>query len=382
MGLKVSKRGTIPPFIVMDVLRAANKRAAEGHDVVHLEVGQPSTGAPSLVVEAAKAALDSDTLGYTDALGLPELRQGIAEHYKHTYGVAVDAERVVLTVGSSGAFLLGFLSAFEAGDRVALASPGYPAYRNILSALGVEAVNVLVGAETNFQPTPALLDRIEGTIDGLIVTSPCNPTGTMVDGDELAALAEYCGERGIRLVSDEIYHGITYGDVAETALRLTDDAIIINSFSKYFSMTGWRLGWMVLPESLLRSVECLAQNLFVSPPAISQRAALAVFDCRDELDGHVKRYARNRALLLEELPKAGYDKLAPVQGAFYIYADVAHLTNDSQEYCQRMLRETGVAATPGVDFDPERGNRFVRFSFAGATDDMAEAARRLRDWQG
>jgi aspartate/methionine/tyrosine aminotransferase len=366
----------------MDVLRAANKRAAEGHDVVHLEVGQPSTGAPSLVVEAAKAALDSDTLGYTDALGLPELRQGIAEHYKHTYGVAVDAERVVLTVGSSGAFLLGFLSAFEAGDRVALASPGYPAYRNILSALGVEAVNVLVGAETNFQPTPALLDRIEGTIDGLIVTSPCNPTGTMVDGDELAALAEYCGERGIRLVSDEIYHGITYGDVAETALRLTDDAIIINSFSKYFSMTGWRLGWMVLPESLLRSVECLAQNLFVSPPAISQRAALAVFDCRDELDGHVKRYARNRALLLEELPKAGYDKLAPVQGAFYIYADVAHLTNDSQEYCQRMLRETGVAATPGVDFDPERGNRFVRFSFAGATDDMAEAARRLRDWQG
>ena len=382
MGLKISKRGTIPPFIVMDVLRAANKRAAEGHDVVHLEVGQPSTGAPSLVVEAAKAALDSDTLGYTDALGLPELRQGIAEHYKHTYGVAVDAERVVLTVGSSGAFLLGFLSAFEAGDRVALASPGYPAYRNILSALGVEAVNVLVGAETNFQPTPALLDRIEGTIDGLIVTSPCNPTGTMVDGDELAALVEYCGERGIRLVSDEIYHGITYGDVAETALRLTDDAIIINSFSKYFSMTGWRLGWMVLPKSLLRSVECLAQNLFVSPPAISQRAALAVFDCRDELDGHVKRYARNRALLLEELPKAGYDKLAPVQGAFYIYADVAHLTNDSQEYCQRMLRETGVAATPGVDFDPERGNRFVRFSFAGATDDMAAAARRLRDWQG
>jgi aspartate/methionine/tyrosine aminotransferase len=382
MGLKVSKRGTIPPFIVMDVLRAANERAAEGHDVVHLEVGQPSTGAPSLVVEAAKAALDSDTLGYTDALGLPELRQGIAEHYKHTYGVAVDAERVVLTVGSSGAFLLGFLSAFEAGDRVALASPGYPAYRNILSALGVETVNVLVGAETNFQPTPALLDCIEGTIDGLIVTSPCNPTGTMVDGDELASLAEYCGERGIRLVSDEIYHGITFGDVAETALRLTDDAIIINSFSKYFSMTGWRLGWMVLPESLLRSVECLAQNLFVSPPAISQRAALAVFDCRDELDGHVKRYARNRALLLEELPKAGYDKLAPVQGAFYIYADVAHLTNDSQEYCQRMLRETGVAATPGVDFDPERGNRFVRFSFAGATDDMAEAVRRLRDWQG
>ena len=381
MGLKVSKRGTIPPFIVMDVLRAANERAAAGHDVVHLEVGQPSTGAPSLVVEAAKAALDADPLGYTDALGLPELRRGIAEHYKHTYGIAVDADRVVLTVGSSGGFLLGFLSAFEAGDRVALASPGYPAYRNILGALGVEVVNLPVGAETNFQPTPALLDRVEGAIDGLIVTSPCNPTGTMVQGDELAALVDYCRQGGVRLVSDEIYHGITYGKAAETALRLTDDAIVINSFSKYFSMTGWRLGWMVLPENLLRSVECLAQNLFVSPPAISQRAALAAFESRDELDGHVRRYARNRALLLEELPKAGYDKLAPVEGAFYIYADVAHLTNDSQEYCQRMLRETGVAATPGIDFDPERGNRFVRFSFAGATDDMAEAARRLRDWR-
>ena len=382
MALKVSKRGTIPPFIVMDVLRAANERAAGGHDVVHLEVGQPSTGAPSLVVEAAKAALDNDILGYTDALGLPELRRGLAGHYERTYGIAVDAERIVLTVGSSGAFLLGFLSAFEAGDRVALASPGYPAYRNILSALGVEAVNLLVGAETNFQPTPALLDRVDGALDGLIVTSPCNPTGTMVHGDGLAALVDYCRERGIRLVSDEIYHGITYGEAAQTALRLTDDAIVINSFSKYFSMTGWRLGWMVLPESLVRSVECLAQNLFVSPPAISQRAALAVFECRDELDGHVRRYARNRALLLEELPRAGYDKLAPVEGAFYVYADVAHLTNDSQEYCQRMLRETGVAAAPGIDFDPERGNRFVRFSFAGATDDMAEAARRLRDWQG
>ena len=380
MGLKVSKRGTIPPFIVMDVLRAANERAAAGHDVVHLEVGQPSTGAPSLVVEAAKAALDADTLGYTDALGLPELRRGIAEHYKHTYDIAVDADRVVLTVGSSGGVLLGFLSAFEAGDRVALASPGYPAYRNILGALGVEVVNLPVGAETNFQLTPTLLDRVDGAIDGLIVTSPCNPTGTMVQGDQLAALVDYCREWGVRLISDEIYHGITYGKAAETALCLTDDAIVINSFSKYFSMTGWRLGWMVLPESLLRSVECLAQNLFVSPPAISQRAALAAFESRNELDGHVRRYTRNRALLLEELPKAGYDKLAPVEGAFYIYADVAHLTNDSQEYCQRMLRETGVAATPGIDFDPERGNRFVRFSFAGATDDMAEAARRLRDW--
>ena len=382
MGLKIAKRGRVPPFIVMDVMRAANERAQRGEDVLHLEVGQPGTPAPAKVLAAAANMLGADRLGYTDAFGVPPLRRRIVEHYRGYYGITVDERRVVVTTGSSGAFTLAFLSAFDAGDRVALASPGYPAYRNILAALGVEVVDLLVGAETNFQPAPGVLDAVDGRLDGLIVTSPSNPTGTMIDGEGLAALASLCRERGIRLVSDEIYHGITYEKRAQTALAFTDAAIVINSFSKYFSMTGWRLGWMVVPEDLLRPVECLAQNLFISPPTLSQLAAVAAFDCSEELDGHVARYARNRNLLLAELPKAGFDKLAPADGAFYLYADVAHLTNDSQEFCRRMLAETGVAATPGVDFDPQRGNRFVRFSFAGPTEEVAEAARRLIAWKG
>ena len=382
MGLKIAKRGRVPPFIVMDVMRAANERAQRGEDVLHLEVGQPGTPAPAKVLAAAANMLGADRLGYTDAFGVPPLRRRIVEHYRDYYGITVDERRVVVTTGSSGAFTLAFLSAFDAGDRVALASPGYPAYRNILAALGVEVVDLLVGAETNFQPAPGVLDAVDGRLDGLIVTSPSNPTGTMIDGEGLAALVSLCRERGIRLVSDEIYHGITYEMRAQTALAFTDTAIVINSFSKYFSMTGWRLGWMVVPEDLLRPVECLAQNLFISPPTLSQLAAVAAFDCSEELDGHVARYARNRNLLLAELPKAGFDRLAPAEGAFYLYADVAHLTNDSQEFCRRMLAETGVAATPGVDFDPQRGNRFVRFSFAGPTEEMAEAARRLIAWKG
>jgi aspartate/methionine/tyrosine aminotransferase len=265
---------------------------------------------------------------------------------------------------------------------VALASPGYPAYRNILKALGVEAVEVPVGPETNFQPTPGLLERIDGRLDGLIVASPSNPTGTMIHRDGLKAIVDYCAGRGVRLISDEIYHGITYGEPAETALAFSGDAVVVNSFSKYYSMTGWRLGWMVVPAELLRPVECLAQNLFISPPTVSQYAALAALSCRAELDGHVARYARNRELLLRELPKAGFGRMASADGAFYLYADVTHMTNDSSAFCARMLAETGVAATPGVDFDPERGNRYVRFSFAGRTEDMAEAARRLIAWLG
>ena len=380
MVLKVAKRGAIPPFIVMDVMRAANERAASGGDVLHMEVGQPSTAAPAAVLEAAAEALKTDRLGYTDAFGLPELRRRLARYYKDTYRADVDPARIVITTGSSGAFILAFLSAFEAGDRVALASPGYPAYRNILKALDVEVVNVAVGAQTNFQPTAELLDGVDGALDGLIVASPSNPTGTMILGDGLKTLAAYCAERRIRLVSDEIYHGITYQEQASTLLSFNAEAIVVNSFSKYFSMTGWRLGWMVLPEALLRSVECLAQNLFISPPTLSQHAAIKVFDCTRELDANVARYTVNRELLLEQLPKAGFDKLSSADGAFYLYADVAHLTNDSQEFCRRMLEETGVAATPGIDFDPERGMHFVRFSFSGVTEEMAEAARRLRDW--
>ena len=381
MALKIARRASIPPFIAMDMLRAANERAARGEDILHLEVGQPATGAPGPVLDAARAALETDTLGYTESLGLPALRRRLAGHYRDCYGVDVDPARVAVTTGSSGAFVVAFLCVFEAGDRVALASPGYPAYRNILKALNVEPVNVAVGPDTNFQPTPEVLDRVGGRLDGLIIASPSNPTGTMIHRDQLEALVHYCAAGGIRLISDEIYHGITYGARAETALAFTDEAIVVNSFSKYYSMTGWRLGWCVVPEDLLRPVECLAQNLYISPPALSQHAAITVFDCRAELDANVARYARNRALLLEELPKAGFDKLASAEGAFYLYADVAHMTNDSQDFCQRMLAETGVATTPGTDFDPGRGNHFVRFSFSGATEDVVQAARRLKRWR-
>ncbi len=384
MALKVGSRGAIPPFIVMDVVRAANQREAAGEAVLHLEVGQPGTPAPSGVLTAARRALESDRIGYTDATGIPELRQRIAAHYGETYGVDLDPSRVTVTAGSSGGFLLGFLAAFDAGDRVALAVPGYPAYRNILSALDIEPVLIVAEEEHRFQPTPNLLEQWQSEngcrLDGLIVASPSNPTGTMLDRPAMTALVDYCRGAGIRLVSDEIYHGITYGAAAVSALELSDEAIVINSFSKYFSMTGWRLGWMVLPEQLRRPVECLSQNLFISPPTLSQLAAVAAFDCRDELETLVASYARNRDLLLGELPKAGFDHLAPADGAFYLYADVAHLTNDSEAFCRRILAETKVAVTPGVDFDPLRGNRFLRFSFAGREAEMAEAAERLRVW--
>jgi len=381
MVLKVAARGQVAPFIVMDVMRAANEREAEGENIVHMEVGQPGTGAPKGVVEAATRALQTERLGYTDAFGIPPLREAIRAHYQRTQGLDVPLDRIAVTTGSSGAFILGFLSAFDAGDKVALAAPGYPAYRNILVSLGIEVVEIPVGPDTNFQPTPALLAGCGKTLDGLIIASPSNPTGTMIDAAGLKALYDYCATEGIRLISDEIYHGITYEAPAETVLRFGDDAIVVNSFSKYFSMTGWRLGWMVMPPDLVRAVECLAQNLFISPPAVSQYAAVAVFDCDDELQENLKRYAENRKLLLRELPKAGFDKLASADGAFYIYADVSEMTNDSAAFCQAMLAETGVAATPGADFDPERGHLFVRFSFARDPEDMAEAARRLIAWR-
>jgi len=379
--LKVSARGQVPPFIVMDVMRAAAERAAGGADVLHLEVGQPATGAPQAVIAAAQAALARDILGYTDALGIPSLRQAIARHYRDRHDIDLDPERVVVTTGSSGAFLLAFLAAFDAGDRVGLATPAYPAYRNILSALDLRPVALEAGAADRYQATLDLVRRSPEPLDGLIVASPANPTGTMLRPEELAAIATHCEASGIRLVSDEIYHGITYGALEATALASSDEAIVINSFSKYFSMTGWRLGWMVVPKRLLRAVECLAQNFFISPPALPQHAAVVAFQCRDELDRNVARYRENRALLLEKLPEAGFDRLAPADGAFYLYADIAHLTNDSQDFCRRMLADIGVAVTPGIDFDRARGHHTLRISFAGSTDTMAEAARRLRSWR-
>lgn len=381
MPLKVSKRGQVPPFIVMDVMRATFEREAAGETVLHMEVGQPGTGAPSGVLDAIAKTMRKDRMGYTDAFGLMALRVAIQGHYQRTYDVDVPVEQIVITTGSSGAFILGFLAAFDAGDRVALASPGYPAYRNILTALGIEVVEILVGPETNFQPTTELIDAIDGSLDGLVIASPSNPTGTMIDASGLSSLYDYCVRKKIRMISDEIYHGITYDEPAETIAKFGPDAIIVNSFSKYFSMTGWRLGWMIVPPELTRAVECLAQNLFISPPAISQHAGIAVFDCRDELDGHVVTYSKNRELLLRELPKAGFDKLASADGAFYIYADVSAMTNDSTLFCQQMLAETGVAATPGTDFDPTRGDQFIRFSFARDTKDMRAAAEKLIAWR-
>lgn len=379
---KVSKRGAIPPFFVMEVMRAAAEREAAGLEVLHMEVGQPSTGAPKGVAEAAAAAVaGTDPLGYTGALGIPPLRAAIVRWYKDRYGVEVPERRVVVTTGSSGAFQLGFLAAFDPGDRVAMASPSYPAYRHTLTAAGVVPVELPTGPEHRFQPTVALLEALEEPVQGLIVASPANPTGTMLSREELTALSDWCRANGVRMVSDEIYHGLTYGTGAVTAAEVNDEALVVNSFSKYFSMTGWRLGWMIVPDDLLRSVECLAQNLFISAPTLSQVSAVAAFDCTEELDGHVARYARNRALLLEELPKAGFTKMAPADGAFYIYADVSDMTDDSEALAKRILEETGIACTPGIDFDTARGRRFLRFSFAGAEETIAEAARRLIAWR-
>ncbi|MEZ5666309.1 MAG: aminotransferase class I/II-fold pyridoxal phosphate-dependent enzyme [Alphaproteobacteria bacterium] len=384
MALKIAERGVVPPFIVMDVMQAAAAREAAGRHVLHLEVGQPGTPAPAPVREAAKRALDDDRLGYTLALGIDPLRARIARFYGELYGVDLDPARVVVTVGSSGAFLLAFLAAFDAGDRVALGYPAYPAYRHILKTLGHRVVGLETGAESRFQPNPAMLDAAarDGAIDGLVVASPSNPAGAMLDRPALAALVDWCAAHGTRLISDEIYHGIAYGTPATTALALTDDAIVVNSFSKYFSMTGWRLGWMVVPAAMVRAVECLTQNLNIAPPTLPQLAAPVVFDHLDLCDALVAGYARNRRILLDGLPGAGFARLAPADGAFYIYADVGHVTDDSLGFCARVLDEAGVAIAPGVDFDPLRGHRFVRMSFAGPTADIEQAVQRLAAWGG
>ena len=380
--MKVSKRGAVKPFHAMEVLKTANALEASGRSILHMEIGEPTTGAPQRVRDAAKAALDDTHLGYTEALGLPALRKRVAAHYREAYDLDLSTDRIFITTGSSGGFLLSFLSAFDAGDRVVLGAPCYPAYRNILAALDLEPIIVPTGPDSHFQPSPALLDSVDGRIDGLLVASPANPTGSMLSPAALDALIAYCDDRRIRFISDEIYHGITYDERAESALASSDTVIVINSFSKYYCMTGWRLGWMIAPEDLLRSAEKLAQNLYISPPALSQHAAMQAFDCRDELDANVERYARNRSHLLAALPQVGFTRMAPADGAFYLYAYVGNLTNDSADFCRRMLEETGVAVTPGVDFDTEAGQRYLRFSFAGQTEDIAEAARRLGDWLG
>ena len=363
----------------MDMLRSANELADAGENIIHLEVGQPGTPAPETALAAARNAIDNDALGYTVGLGSDALRERIALHYGEAYGIDLSPSRIVITAGASGGFILAFLALFDAGDTVALGSPGYPAYRNIMDALGLKRAEIATGADSRFQPTPTHLDRID-PLDGLLVASPANPTGTMLGDDALSDLIEYCAQRQVPVVSDEIYHGITYGESAHTALEYSDDVIVVNSFSKYFSMTGWRIGWLVIPEDYERAFERLAQNLFICPSALSQTAAIAAFEAREELDANVARYGENRSVLLRELKRAGISKIAPPDGAFYLYADVSHLTNDTLPFCEKILRETGVALAPGADFDPVDGHHFLRISFCGAHEDTVEAACRLRDF--
>ncbi len=383
LKFSLSRRGEIEPFIVMDIMREANTREAGGSGIIHMEVGQPSTPAPRLVREAAKRAIDSELLGYTDATGTPALRERIARHYQDMYGVPVDAGRVIITTGSSSAFVLAFLALFDEGSRIALPRPGYPCYRQIAGALGLETVLLDATAAEDWAPLPQVLERLhrERRISGLLMASPANPTGVMLAAPQLRALAETCNRLKIRFISDEIYHGLTYGAPAQTALGLPGEPIVINSFSKYFSMTGWRIGWMIVPEELVRRFERLQQNLYISAPAVSQAAALAAFDAREELEAYKAVYAANRELLLNELPGAGFSSFAPADGAFYLYADVSRFTGDSVAFARRMLDETGVAVTPGLDFDGQDGRRFLRFSYARTTADMAEAVKRLRAWK-
>jgi len=378
--MSLSRRGQVDPFIVMDVMRAANAREAAGRRVIHMEVGQPGTPAPRLVREAARRAITDDRLGYAEALGLPALRERIAQHYADAYGTNVAADRVVITSGSSGGFQLAFLAGFDAGARVALAMPAYPAYRNILKALDIEPVPVSADAECGYQMTADALERCarDQQLDGVLLASPANPTGVMIEPSELTAIAQTAGRRGITLISDEIYHRLTYGTVAETtALTASDDAIVINSFSKYYSMTGWRIGWMVVPEEMVRPIERLAQNLFISVPTLSQIAAVHAFDATEELNANLDVYRQNRDILMQGLPQAGFTKLARSDGAFYLYADVSHLTADSEALCRRILEQADIAVTPGTDFDPEAGRKTVRFSFAGPTEQMGDAVDRL-----
>jgi len=380
--LKPSKRSDVPPFIVMDVMAAAAQREALGARVIHMEVGQPAAPAPSTAIKAAQAALAHGRIGYTETLGIPSLRARIARHYKDTYDLALDPVRVVVTTGSSGGFVLAFLSLFEPGDRVALANPGYPPYRHILSALGCEPVLIQTTEETRWALSAKSLiaEHRRKPLQGVVVASPANPTGTMMDADTLSRLIAVAEAEGIRVISDEIYHGLDYAFAAETAANLSERSVVINSFSKYFCMTGWRVGWMVAPDSLVRSVERLQGNLAISVPTLAQFAAQAAFDGREEMEAVKHSYEENRRILTEGLPKTGIDKFLPVDGAFYLYANIARFSDDSLDFAKRMLNEAGVAATPGIDFDPIDGKHFLRFCYAGSAADMREAVERIGNW--
>jgi aspartate/methionine/tyrosine aminotransferase len=374
-------RSKVPPFMVMDVMAAAARLEAAGVHVIHMEVGQPAAPAPAAALAAARAAL-ANPIAYTEALGIPSLRRRIARHYRERHGVDLDPARVIVTTGSSAGFMLAFLSLFEPGDRVAIACPGYPPYRHILSALGCEPVLIETTQATRWALTgEALLAAHRARpLAGVLVASPANPTGTMMPGEALGALIGAAEEAGIRFISDEIYHGLDYAFPAATALQFSEQATIINSFSKYFCMTGWRIGWMVVPEPLVRTVERLQQNFAISVPTLSQVAAEAAFEGRDEMEALKHHYEENRRIMVEGLPQAGLDRFLPADGAFYLYADVSRFTADSHEFAQRMLAEAHVAATPGIDFDPLEGKKFVRFCYAGSREDAQMAVERIGRW--
>jgi aspartate/methionine/tyrosine aminotransferase len=378
-----SARSDVPPFMVMDVMAAAARIEAAGGRVIHLEVGQPAAPAPASAIAAARAALAARPLGYTETLGIPTLRARIARHYADSYGVAIEPARIAVTTGSSAGFILAFLALFEPGDRVAVALPGYPPYRHILKALGCEPVAIETGAATRWAITPDLLLAAHraAPLKGVLIASPANPTGTMMAGEALRDLIDAAEGEGIRFISDEIYHGLDYAFAAETAARWSDSAVIINSFSKYFCMTGWRIGWMVVPEPLMRTIDRLQGNLAISVPTLSQIAAEAAFEGRAEMEAVKHGYEENRQILLAGLPQAGFAQFLPVDGAFYLYADVSRFCDDSFEFSQRMLAETHVAATPGIDFDPVHGRQFIRFCYAGASADMHEAVERIAAWR-
>jgi aspartate/methionine/tyrosine aminotransferase len=380
--LTPSRRGNVPPFMVMDVMAAAARIEAAGGRVVHMEVGQPAAPAPSAAIAAAAAALTRGRLGYTQALGIPSLRERIARHYQEKYGLEVDPGCVIVTTGSSAGFILAFLALFELGDRVAMATPGYPPYRHILTTLGCEPVLIETAAQTRWAITADMLraEHRRRPLQGVVVASPANPTGTMMDASALGGLIDAAQADGIHFISDEIYHGLDYAFAAETAARMSPNAIVINSFSKYFCMTGWRVGWMIVPAPLVRTIERLQQNLAISVPTLSQIAAQAAFDGREEMEAVKHGYEENRRILMQGLPQAGLDKFLPVDGAFYLYADVSRFTDDSFDFAKRMLEEAGVAATPGVDFDPVRGKQFLRFCYAGSAVDMREALERIGGW--
>jgi aspartate/methionine/tyrosine aminotransferase len=367
----------IAPFHAIDISRLAHKMAVEGRSVIHMEFGQPSTGAPKAAIAVAHTVLDSDAMGYWES---PALKARIARHYREHYAVVVDPDHILLTCGASPALVLALTSAFAPGARIALARPGYVAYRNTLAALHMTPVEIGCGPGERFQLSAAAIARIEPAPDGVIIASPANPTGTIIPAPELAAMARLCRERGIRIVSDEIYHGLSYTEPAHSILESEADALVVNSFSKYFSMAGWRLGWLVVPPALVDAARARIGNLFLTPPSLSQHAALATFDATDELEGHVETYRRNRAMLLDALPSLGLEAIAPPDGAFYIYADIGHLTDDSLSFCRRLLEDTGVATAPGVDFDPVEGHHYMRISFAVSSDRVAEAIDRMRPW--